>query len=120
MLGYVFDHWSGDASGNANPLVLIISQDLSITANFIPDLSDPDEDGLTNYEELIIYEINPNLYNTSGDGLGDGDVVAAGFDSNNDFITLLELISPQTIEGRLASTHLEISNSQANLLLQIE
>ncbi len=120
MPGYVFDRWSGDASGNPNPLVVIMSQDLSITANFIPDLSDPDEDGLTNYEELIIYETNPNLYNTSGDGLGDGDVVAVGSDSNNDFSALLELISPQTIEGRLASTHLEISNSQANLLLQIE
>ena len=118
--GYVFDQWSGDASANTNPLVVIMSQHFSLTAKFIPDLSDPDEDGLTTYEELMTYGSNPNLYDTSGDGLGDGDVVAAGFDPNTDFSALIDLISPQTIEGRLGSTQIEISNGQANLRLQIE
>jgi hypothetical protein len=47
-------------------------------------------------------------------------VVAAGFDPNTDFSALIDLISPQTIEGRLGSTQIEISNGQANLRLQIE
>ncbi len=31
---YGFSHWSGDASGDANPLVITIDSDKSITANF--------------------------------------------------------------------------------------
>ncbi|WP_218127111.1 malectin domain-containing carbohydrate-binding protein [Catalinimonas alkaloidigena] len=34
--GYVFAGWSGDASGNSNPLVLAVTKDLTITARFVP------------------------------------------------------------------------------------
>ncbi|MBX7250811.1 MAG: S8 family serine peptidase [Candidatus Promineofilum sp.] len=33
--GYVFDSWSGDASGSANPLALTVNSDVSVTANFV-------------------------------------------------------------------------------------
>lgn len=33
--GYRFDHWSGDASGTANPLLITPDRDMVITANFI-------------------------------------------------------------------------------------
>ncbi|HEX2958924.1 MAG TPA: hypothetical protein VHO70_18965 [Chitinispirillaceae bacterium] len=33
--GYVFDHWSGDTSGNQNPLSVVMNNDKNITANFI-------------------------------------------------------------------------------------
>ena len=32
--GYVFSHWSGDASGSSNPVSVTINQDISIVANF--------------------------------------------------------------------------------------
>ncbi|MDA0849303.1 MAG: S8 family serine peptidase [Verrucomicrobia bacterium] len=32
--GYVFSHWSGDASGSSNPVSVTINQDMSIVANF--------------------------------------------------------------------------------------
>ena len=35
--GYAFKDWSGDLSGTANPAILIIDCDKSITANFSPD-----------------------------------------------------------------------------------
>jgi hypothetical protein len=34
--GYLFDHWSGDASGAANPLSLTMSANRSVTAVFVP------------------------------------------------------------------------------------
>ena len=36
-LGYVFDSWSGDLSGAANPATLVIDCDKRITANFSID-----------------------------------------------------------------------------------
>ncbi|MBI4770095.1 MAG: S-layer homology domain-containing protein, partial [Chloroflexi bacterium] len=33
--GYAFDHWSGDASGGANPLTVTMSADKTITGNFV-------------------------------------------------------------------------------------
>ncbi len=38
-LGHQFDHWSGDASGTANPLTLVMNGDRAIVANFAADLS---------------------------------------------------------------------------------
>jgi uncharacterized repeat protein (TIGR02543 family) len=39
--GWVFDHWSGDANGTNNPLSITMTNNMAITANFIPtyDLS---------------------------------------------------------------------------------
>ena len=33
--GWVFDHWSGGASGSANPTSIVMDSDKSITANFV-------------------------------------------------------------------------------------
>ncbi|WP_069657950.1 ice-binding family protein [Arcticibacter eurypsychrophilus] len=34
--GYIFSSWSGDATGSANPLTVIMNSNKNITANFIP------------------------------------------------------------------------------------
>lgn len=33
--GYVFDHWSGDIAGNANPVRIVFKSDKNVVANFI-------------------------------------------------------------------------------------
>ena len=33
--GYVFDHWSGDLSGDANPESMLVDADKLVTAHFI-------------------------------------------------------------------------------------
>ncbi|MCX6875948.1 MAG: SUMF1/EgtB/PvdO family nonheme iron enzyme [Verrucomicrobia bacterium] len=76
--GYVFTGWTGSASGNANPLSVLMDADKAITANFTPDTNDNDGDGLTNYQEIVEYGTDPNVADTDGDGLTDGWEVGLG------------------------------------------
>ncbi|NDV61079.1 SUMF1/EgtB/PvdO family nonheme iron enzyme [Puniceicoccales bacterium CK1056] len=71
--GYVFSSWGGDFSGSANPLNFSMDSDKYLLANFLYDINDDDEDGLSNYEESVVYGTNPNLPDTDSDGLTDSD-----------------------------------------------
>ncbi|MDB4142927.1 hypothetical protein N9733_05635, partial [Akkermansiaceae bacterium] len=51
--GYVFSGWGGDATGEVNPLTITMDGNKSIGATFTEDTRDPDEDGLSNYQELV-------------------------------------------------------------------
>ena len=76
--GYVFSKWTGDATGKANPLSVVMDSDKTITAVFGPDGRDPDGDGLTNYQEIVVYGTNPNVADTDADGVLDGYEVQTG------------------------------------------
>jgi hypothetical protein len=76
--GYLFGSWSGDASGSTNPLTLLMDADKTVGATFAEDTSDPDADGLTNYQEIIVRLTNPNLSDTDDDGVNDGQEVTDG------------------------------------------
>ncbi|MBQ8730413.1 MAG: hypothetical protein IJY81_04420, partial [Lachnospiraceae bacterium] len=47
------------------------------------DKADTDEDGLTDYEEIKIYNSNPLNQDTDGDGLKDVEEITLGLDANN-------------------------------------
>ncbi len=76
--GYIFDSWTGDASGSANPTTVLIDADKTVGATFVQDTRDPDSDGLSNYQELIVHGSNPDLADTDGDGINDGAEVQQG------------------------------------------
>jgi hypothetical protein len=78
LAGYLFGSWSGDASGSTNPTSVLMDSDKTVRATFVEDTSDPDEDGLSNYQEIIIHLSNPNLADTDGDGVEDGQEVTDG------------------------------------------
>jgi uncharacterized repeat protein (TIGR02543 family) len=77
-LGYAFSGWTGDASGTVNPLSLTMDADKTVGANFGPDPSDTDLDGLTNYEEIVVHGTNPDVADTDGDGVSDGIEIQNG------------------------------------------
>lgn len=81
--GYVFKGWFGDASGTSSPLNLQMDSSKSVQANFEPDYADADGDGLTNYEELAIYDTNPNASDTDDDGHSDAKEIQRGSDPSN-------------------------------------
>ena len=71
--GYVFQEWTGDASGTTNPLELVMNSDKTLSATFAPDTSDNDGDGFSNYDEVVTYSTDPNnAASVPGDGDGDG------------------------------------------------
>jgi len=81
--GYVFAGWTGDASGATNPLQLVMNADKIVGATFAPDLADNDNDGLSNFEEVITYHTNPDITDTDGDGFNDGFEVSTGFSATS-------------------------------------
>ena len=60
--GYIFSHWSGDATGTQNPITVIIDQNETINANFIQNnpaytlnvFTSPQEGGSVNLDPLPV------------------------------------------------------------------
>ncbi|MDB4669363.1 hypothetical protein OAF19_01665 [bacterium] len=71
-LGYIFANWNGDSTATDNPLTIVMDSDQSIGTTFGPDTRDSDEDGLSNYQEIIVLGTDPNNGDSDGDGYGDG------------------------------------------------
>jgi formylglycine-generating enzyme len=78
LAGYLFGSWNGDATGSTNPVTILMDSDKTVGANFIEDVRDPDGDGLTNYQEIIVYDTHPELADTDGDGVNDGQEITDG------------------------------------------
>ncbi|MGB0372044.1 MAG: InlB B-repeat-containing protein [Opitutales bacterium] len=118
--GYRFEAWSGDFSGNTNPLEFNMTQDYTIVATFVEDTNDEDGDGLTNFREAVIFNTNPNLRDSNGDGFEDGLLVEANFDPNVDYGALREIIESQLEDARVGSVTIDVVDDKVVLQLQIE
>ncbi len=90
--GYLFDSWSGNIASSSNPLNLTMHSNITVTANFAQDSTDPDNDGLSNYEEAVVHGSNPLLPDTSGDGILDGEAVDAGANPLIDHSNILQIV----------------------------
>jgi uncharacterized repeat protein (TIGR02543 family) len=71
--GYLFIGWTGDATGTTDPLIVFMNSNKTIGANFSPDLSDTDTDGLSAYDEQVTYGTDPFKADTDDDGLSDSE-----------------------------------------------
>ncbi len=97
---YVFDSWSGDASGEDNPLTITMTADTAVEALFVPD---EDNDGISTEEEQ-----GPDGTTASYDG--NSDTVADAAQANvvsyhtYDAANYLTLASPALTEIAEAST----------------
>lgn len=75
--GHIFDAWAGDFTGQpASFTYTVTAPSVDATAFFVEDTNDDDGDGLTNYEEVVIYGTDPANPDTDGDLIPDGAEVA--------------------------------------------
>jgi formylglycine-generating enzyme required for sulfatase activity len=70
--GYMLTAWTGDASGDISPLSVLMNGNKNIGATFSRDTRDPDNDGLSNYDEIVTRGTDPAKADTDGDGYIDG------------------------------------------------
>lgn len=74
-LGHVLDDWAAPFNGQPEFFVHTVTGSVTITANFAQDTADDDGDGLTNYQELVIHNTFPDIADSDGDLIDDGDEV---------------------------------------------
>jgi len=80
MKGYIFNGWSGLATGTNNPLTITIQDNASIGALFSKDIyRDNDSDGLNNYEEYVQQTLTDDS-DSDDDGYNDGLEYSTGYD----------------------------------------
>ena len=91
--GFVFIGWSGDYNSSESNTSFLINVDFNITASFGEDTSDLDNDGLSNYYELVVFDSNVSNPDTDGDGFSDFEENRTGLDPNqpnSDYRLLLD------------------------------
>ena len=87
-LGWSFDHWEGDLTGNVNPDTITVDGDKTVTATFTLDcLGDLDYDGTVGLSDLA--QLLANYGATSGAAYEDGDLDGDGDVDLSDLATLL-------------------------------
>jgi uncharacterized repeat protein (TIGR02543 family) len=97
--GYVFEGWSGDFTGTGNPLTISLNENSNLVGTFNKDLRDDDQDGLTNYDELLVTNTNPQNSDSDGDGYSDGVEQAEGTNPNEKSEIPLRTLSVTTTEN---------------------
>ncbi len=73
--GYLFSDWEGSFIGQPASFTHTANANEVSTAIFVEDMNDDDNDGLTNYEEIVIYGTDPANPDTDGDMIPDGDEI---------------------------------------------
>ncbi|MCW1925936.1 LamG domain-containing protein [Luteolibacter arcticus] len=69
--GYIFTGWGSPFTGQSNPFPHVVTASVSIPAIFAQDSADDDSDGLTNYQEEVIYGTFPNDADSDDDLVSD-------------------------------------------------
>ena len=78
---YKFLKWVvGQSEYQTSTIQLVINGPLQLNAIFEKDLNDNDQDGISNYDEIVTYQTNPNESDTDNDSLSDGDELNLGTD----------------------------------------
>ena len=74
-LGWRFTGWSDGFTGRTTAFSLTVTSSVTAVASFERDLTDPDNDGLTTYDEILRHGTDPAEADSDDDGVPDGDEI---------------------------------------------
>ncbi len=106
--GYVFDHWSGDLSGSANPVTITVDGNKNIIANFVEQTIVVKQIGITDVKEKVTTSANRRAmpFTMSEDGTitsismyhesGSGDMILGIYEGSSTAPTNLLSKTPVT------------------------
>ena len=120
--GWAIDNslYGTDAEINADPDGDGLDNQSEFNLNTNPNLFDSDSDGLSDSDEVNIYQSNPNNSDTSNDGLSDQEIVNYGLDPNADHTLLYNAIIQSVADLREGSTIIGVIDNQATITLNLE
>ena len=102
--GYLFSSWTGSVSTSATNIEITMNSDKNITANFVEDANDTDGDGLTNYQESVVFGTNPNVSETTSPV--SGLYLKSQYNSNKD-AGKMEVIAQPSLYGLYNATQMQ-------------
>ena len=142
--GYLFEKWtlSNDGSEYVGESISVqVDGNKSYTANYIEDANDNDGDGLTNYQENIIYLTDDSIVDTDSDSIPDGLEVEATLNPLEDSTSAINMFknnlhlldienSGGSVDGMYAleeikdlrpgSVTIQVVDGEANINMDIE
>jgi len=68
VVGWAFDHWTGDLTGFINPGTIVMTADKTVNAVFSADV---DEDGIPDSRDNCLFVPNPDQADSNKNGAGD-------------------------------------------------
>lgn len=106
-LGYTLTSWSGAFAGKPASFSYTVTGSVLSDATFGPDTTDTDGDGLTNYQEVVVYLTNPTLADTDGDTIPDGaEVTQSGTNPLVSDSNLVNFVNSQFLNAPLGTLDL--------------
>ena len=121
--GYAFVSWDGDFTGKPASFSHSTTANATGTAQFGPDNADDDNDGLTNYEEIITHKTLPNNADTDGDLIPDGaEVKTTGTNPKFDDKLLVDFVREHlstNVAGAIAMSPLHIDRNPSTGVISL-
>lgn len=118
--GNFFGPLSDDGNGRYSRFYLPTAS-TTLTAEYAPDTKDDDGDGLTNYDEIVLYGSDPQNADSSGDGIADGTAVEAGLDPTQSYDAIVNDIQNKMVDLRAGSKRITPGdNGKLRIELQLE
>ena len=92
-LGFRFVGWNGHISSSEKSVELEVLSSFTVNASFTKDNWDDDSDGLSNYEEKVIYGTSSDIADSDQDGIDDKQEIENGMNPISSDKAMIDKIS---------------------------
>ncbi len=113
--GYLFGGWTGGITSSQSSESITVAQSMEVTATFTQDLNDSDGDGLSNYQEIVVLDTDPNDTDSDDDNFTDFQEFQFGINPNYKNISFINYLNYRKNTARVEGNSTGQAWVQANL-----